>query len=107
VSRLRIGQPEFYPRQGQLSIFSPPPRPDWLYGPSSLLSKGHRGGGGCPGLKSPGCEADHSPTSSAEVKNERSYTFTPQYVFMAWFLFKHMDNFILGQNVDYVDANWT
>jgi hypothetical protein len=30
-----------------------------------------------------GCEADHSPPSSAEVK-EWSYTSTPQYAFMAW-----------------------
>jgi hypothetical protein len=34
--------------------------------------------------KRPGHEADHSPPSSAEVKNVRSYTFTPQYPFMAW-----------------------
>jgi len=27
-------------------------------------------------------EADHSPPSSAEVKNAWSYTSTPQYVFM-------------------------
>jgi hypothetical protein len=32
------------------------------------------GGGG--GVNRPGCEADHLPPSSAEVKNERSYTFT-------------------------------
>jgi hypothetical protein len=29
-----------------------------------------------------GLEADHSPPSSAEVKNAWSYTSTPQYVFM-------------------------
>jgi hypothetical protein len=34
------------------------------------------------GVKRPGRE-DHSPPSSAEVKNARSYTFTPQYTFMA------------------------
>jgi hypothetical protein len=26
-------------------------------------------------------------------KNAWSYTFTPQYVFMAWYLVKHRDNF--------------
>jgi hypothetical protein len=26
-------------------------------------------GGDCPGVKRPGCEADYSPSSSAEVKN--------------------------------------
>jgi hypothetical protein len=34
----------------------------------------------------PGGEADHSPPSSAEVKNAWSYTSTTQYVFMAWCL---------------------
>jgi len=29
-------------------------------------------------------DADHPPPSSAEVKNEWSYTSTPQYAFMAW-----------------------
>jgi hypothetical protein len=31
--------------------------------------------------------------SSAEIKNAWSYTSTPQYVFMAWCLVKHRDNF--------------
>jgi hypothetical protein len=50
--------------------------------------------GSFPGLKRPGREADHSPPSSAEVKNAWSYTSTPLYVFMAWCLVKHRDNFI-------------
>jgi len=41
------------------------------------------------GIKRTGREADHSPPSSAKVKNAWSYTFTPQYVFMAWCLVKH------------------
>jgi hypothetical protein len=45
-----------------------------------------------PGIKRPGREADHSP-SSAEVENVWSYTPTPQYVLMAWCLVKHKDNF--------------
>jgi hypothetical protein len=36
------------------------------------------------GVKRPGREADHSPPSSAKVKNAWSYTSTPQYDFMAW-----------------------
>jgi hypothetical protein len=44
-------------------------------------------------VKRPGREADHSPPSSAEVKNAWSYTSTPQYVFVAWCLVKHRDNF--------------
>jgi len=35
------------------------------------------------GAKCPGREADHSPASSAEIKNVWSYTSTPQYAFMA------------------------
>jgi hypothetical protein len=45
------------------------------------------------GIKGPGREADHSPPSNAEVKNAWSYTSTPQYVFMAWCLVNHRDNF--------------
>jgi hypothetical protein len=40
-------------------------------------------------VKRPGREADHSPPSSAEVKNAWSYTSTPQYAFIV----KHRDNF--------------
>jgi hypothetical protein len=36
-----------------------------------------------------GCESDHSPTSSADVKKEWNCTFTPLYVSMAWSLDKH------------------
>jgi hypothetical protein len=51
-------------------------------------------------LKRPGREADHSPPSSAEFENAWSYTSTPQYVFMAWCLVKHRDNFIFYQPQD-------
>jgi hypothetical protein len=50
-----------------------------------------------PVVKQPGHEADHSPPSSAEVKNAWSYTSNPQYVSMAWCLVKHRDNFTLYQ----------
>jgi hypothetical protein len=36
------------------------------------------------GVKRPRRVADHSPLSSAEVKNAWIYTSTPQYAFMAW-----------------------
>jgi hypothetical protein len=61
-------------------------------------------GNSFPRVKQPGCEADHSPPSSAEVKNAWSYTSTPpatswraawlttRYVFMARYLIKHRDN---------------
>jgi hypothetical protein len=41
-----------------------------------------------PGVKWLGHEADHSPLSSAEVKNVWSCTSTPQYMFMVWCLIK-------------------
>jgi hypothetical protein len=44
-------------------------------------------------VKRLGCEAGHSPPSSAEVKNAWSCTSTPQYVFMAGSLVKPRDNF--------------
>jgi hypothetical protein len=40
------------------------------------------------GVKRSGREADHSPPSSAKVKNAWSYTSIPQYVFMASCLVK-------------------
>jgi hypothetical protein len=40
-------------------------------------------GGSFPGVKLQGREADHSPPTSAEVKNMWNYTSTPLYVFMA------------------------
>jgi hypothetical protein len=36
------------------------------------------------GVKRPGREADHSPPSSAEVKNMRIYTSAPQRALMTW-----------------------
>jgi len=42
-----------------------------------------------PGIKQPGYEGDHSPPSSAEVKNVWSCTSTPPYVFMVWCLVKY------------------
>jgi hypothetical protein len=54
----------------------------------------------CPGhqvlfpWKRPGSEDDHSPPSIAEVRDEWSYTSTPQYSFMVlWWVKKHRDKF--------------
>jgi hypothetical protein len=68
-------------RQG-LGIFSSPspdqlwdpPKPPIQFVPGALSLE----------VKWPGCEADHSPPSSADVKNAWSYTSSPQYAFMAW-----------------------
>jgi hypothetical protein len=43
------------------------------------------------GLKRPGSENDHSPPSSAEVKNAWSYTSNPAYAFVARCLVKQRD----------------
>jgi hypothetical protein len=37
-----------------------------------------------PGVKRPRCEADHSPATSAEVKNTWVYTSTLPYAFLAF-----------------------
>jgi hypothetical protein len=58
---------------------------------ASLLSSGYWALS--PGLKRPGCEADHSLPSSAEVKKKWSYTSTTPYIFMAWYVISIRDNF--------------
>jgi hypothetical protein len=59
------------------------------------------------GVKRPGREADYSPPSSAEVKYPWSYTFTPPYVFMAWCLVKHRDNFTFTFTFTFTITLWT
>jgi hypothetical protein len=58
------------------------------------------------GVKLQGREADQSPPSSAEIKNAWSYFSNTQYVFMAWCLVKHRDNFTftsaLVSHVEYI-----
>jgi len=77
---------------GSWEFFSSPPCTHRLWGPPSLLSNGYQGF--FPwGVRMPEREADHSPKSSVEVENAWSYISTPQYVFMAWCLVKHGDNF--------------
>jgi hypothetical protein len=58
-------------------IFSSPRLPDLLWGPQWVP--------GTPslGVKRPGCEADHSAPTSAEVKKIWIYISTPPYAFMA------------------------
>jgi hypothetical protein len=43
-------------------------------------------------VKRLGYEADHSPPSSAEVKECVELYLHPQYAFMAWCLVEHRDN---------------
>jgi hypothetical protein len=93
VTRLWAGRTTLDSRQGQGRDipFSPLMCPDQLRVPPSLLANGYRGSS--PGVKQPRRDADHSPQSSTKVRNAWSYTSTPQYVYMSWYLDKHRDNF--------------
>jgi hypothetical protein len=71
-------------------LFTTASRP--ALGSSQPLSNGYRGDLS-PEVKLSEREADHSPPNNAEVKNTWSYTFTPSYVFMAWYLIKYRDSF--------------
>jgi hypothetical protein len=52
-----------------------------------------------PGVKLQELEADHWPPSSVDVNNAFSYTSTPAYVFMAWYLVKYRDNFTFTEEI--------
>jgi hypothetical protein len=61
-------------------VFTQPPI-QWVQGAFSV------------GVERPGREANHSPPSSAEVKECVELYLHSQYVFMAWCLVKHRGNF--------------
>jgi hypothetical protein len=61
-------------------FFSSVHHPDQLWGTPSLLSNGYLGLS--LGVKLLGYEADHSPTTTADVKNTWIYTSTSSYIFM-------------------------
>jgi hypothetical protein len=84
-------------------IFSSLCHPDWLWGPSNLLSKGYWG---CfPGGKQPGREADHSPPTSAQVKKTWIYTSTPHMSSRhSAPLVEHRDNFTFFFFTTIIDA---
>ena len=74
--RLRSDRPRnrcSIPGNGKIFFFSPV-CPDRLWASCSLDTGG---GGRLPGIKQPGCEGYRSPLTSAEFKNEWSYTTTP------------------------------
>jgi hypothetical protein len=50
-----------------------------------------------PQIKQPGCEADHSPPSTAKVKNTWIYTSTTLHIFMGgYFINKAQENSTLS-----------
>jgi hypothetical protein len=82
VVRLLDAQPALVPSRGRFFCFSSssalgPTQPPIQWVPGALS----------PDVKRLEREADHSPSSGAEVKNAWSYTSTPH--FMAWCLVKY------------------
>jgi hypothetical protein len=78
---------------GGWEFFSLTPCPDRLWGPLSLLSNGHKGILSL-GIKRPGRKADHSPPSSAEVKEcVDLYFHFPNTSSWRGAQLKHRDNF--------------
>jgi hypothetical protein len=79
MTRLRAGRSRVRTRANERDFCSTK-RPDRFWGTFKLSARWEpglflwRGGGGS---KRRGSEADHSPPSSTEVKNECSYTSTP------------------------------
>jgi hypothetical protein len=69
----RLDEQESIP--GIARFFHFPLHPDWLWGPPTLLSNGY--GGSFPEVKIPGCTTNHSPPSSAEVKNSEATVHSP------------------------------
>jgi hypothetical protein len=76
-TRITGGRAGFGSRQREWhDFFSSLPRSGRLWGSPSLLSNRNQEHIP-PGVKRPDREPDHSPPSSAEVKNAWSYAFTP------------------------------
>jgi hypothetical protein len=50
-------------------------------GPGAHPASCTMGTGSFPGVKRPGCDADHPPPSSAEIKKDQGYTSTPLWAF--------------------------
>jgi hypothetical protein len=93
---LRAGRPRFDSRKDSIPFFATTYR-QTHWGPPSSYATGT--GVRSSEMKRTECEADLSPSSSAEVKNTWNYTSIPLHVFMSWCLIKHRDNFTLRLRV--------
>jgi len=79
---------------GGWEFFSSPPRPDRLWGLPSLLFNGYGGRDLSPAVKGPRREADHSHSSSANVKEYVAlYFHSPNMPSWRSAQIKHRDNF--------------
>jgi hypothetical protein len=78
------------PGKGNYGIFSLLHRIEIVPGdhPASCLMGTGRGGG-FPRVKRSGCETDHSPPTSAEVKNAWNYTSTSPIRLHCMYIVKH------------------
>jgi len=78
ATRLLVGPSGVRIPIGTRDFFLNPKRSNRLWAPPSLLFSGYY----CHfiGIKWPGRDVNHSPTSCAEIKNEWSYTSTPIYI---------------------------
>ena len=74
MAKLRVGQPGARIPAEARGFSLAQNRPDRLWGAPSLLLSGHPGS--FQGVKRMGRDVNPSPPSSAEVKNEWSYTST-------------------------------
>jgi hypothetical protein len=70
------------------NFFSSSPLPDWFWDPPSLLFSEYR-------ELFPRRQSGRGVkvTTNLHLASRLSYTSTPPYVFMAWYLVKHRDNF--------------
>jgi hypothetical protein len=82
VTTLRAERPGFDSRQGMGRFL-------FVIASRSALGPTHLPLQGVPEVKRPRLGADHSPLSSAQIKNAWSDTPTPPYVLMAQRLMKH------------------
>lgn len=69
-----------YGREKNRVWISPPQGQYLLWGISPLVFSGYRGLSQV--AKWPGCEADHLPSPSTEVKNEWTWNTSPPYIFV-------------------------
>jgi hypothetical protein len=76
--------------ESQWARLIPPKCTVWLWGPPSPIFSENRGS--FQGLSQSGHEFNYSPPSSAEAKNEWSYTTASPYAFMAWTLTPYLQS---------------